>query len=438
MTRKQAAKRQSSRPGRKPLTTEPKDKRTAQNRAAQRAFRERKERKMRELESKVKMLENEKLQITNEKDLLRSQVQTLLHELSMYRKQQPGGFTNNTTTGSGSPDIQRTSPSSLDPSDSSISSTSTPRLNGSTETPRSSATSTTSLAASGKKYAPFVGATFQFPSEWEITGDKKAALNQSSFKGDFDESVSEFCADLNNACGTKECPIPKDKKQQLEQQYADSPAVLSGTSGKAVTEKPTDSPFFDLIESANPGEVKPTDEMNFMLDSAFKTPNPAAFSATAVDDDFTNVVKHNDEALDDETLGGLVTESSKYDPLDDLLDDTNLINDNITPSTLPPFEFDEKDSKPAIAAAKTNTETVPNRAGKLMPCSQIWERITTHPRFSEIDIDGLCRELKQKAKCTENGVVVDGGDVGKLIDQAIDKKKQGKVEENRFLKGLTC
>ncbi|KAI8809005.1 hypothetical protein BJ742DRAFT_246223 [Cladochytrium replicatum] len=44
-------------PGRKPATTEPTNKRTAQNRAAQRAFRERKERYVKDLEARVKELE---------------------------------------------------------------------------------------------------------------------------------------------------------------------------------------------------------------------------------------------------------------------------------------------------------------------------------------------------------------------------------------------
>ena len=44
--------------GQKPIDTEPKSKRTAQNRAAQRAYRERKERKMKELEDKVRLLED--------------------------------------------------------------------------------------------------------------------------------------------------------------------------------------------------------------------------------------------------------------------------------------------------------------------------------------------------------------------------------------------
>lgn len=54
--------------GRKPIDTEPKSKRTAQNRAAQRAYRERKERKMKELEDKVRLLEDANVRALTETD----------------------------------------------------------------------------------------------------------------------------------------------------------------------------------------------------------------------------------------------------------------------------------------------------------------------------------------------------------------------------------
>ncbi|KAK6462262.1 Bzip transcription factor Pap1 bound To Dna, partial [Scheffersomyces coipomensis] len=66
---------------RKPIETEPKSKRTAQNRAAQRAYRERKERKMKDLEDKVKNLEDKNIKVTTEADFLKAQVEMLKKEL---------------------------------------------------------------------------------------------------------------------------------------------------------------------------------------------------------------------------------------------------------------------------------------------------------------------------------------------------------------------
>ena len=54
--RREGADKTAKKPGRKPLTSEPTSKRKAQNRAAQRAFRERKEKHLKDLETKVEDL----------------------------------------------------------------------------------------------------------------------------------------------------------------------------------------------------------------------------------------------------------------------------------------------------------------------------------------------------------------------------------------------
>jgi len=50
---------------------------------------------------------------------------------------------------------------------------------------------------------------------------------------------------------------------------------------------------------------------------------------------------------------------------------------------------------------------------KLVPCHKIWDKIQDRPDFKDgtLDIDSLCTELRQKAKCSENGVVIDQKDV---------------------------
>ncbi|OCK84647.1 PAP1-domain-containing protein [Lepidopterella palustris CBS 459.81] len=76
----------AKKPGRKPLTSEPTTKRKAQNRAAQRAFRERKEKHLKDLETKVNELEKASDAANHENGLLRAQVQRLQTELREYRK----------------------------------------------------------------------------------------------------------------------------------------------------------------------------------------------------------------------------------------------------------------------------------------------------------------------------------------------------------------
>ncbi|KAL9130074.1 MAG: hypothetical protein Q9217_001633 [Psora testacea] len=76
----------AKKPGRKLLTAEPTTKRKAQNRAAQRAFRERKERHLKDLETKVDDLEKASESTNHENGRLRAQVEKLNMELKEYRK----------------------------------------------------------------------------------------------------------------------------------------------------------------------------------------------------------------------------------------------------------------------------------------------------------------------------------------------------------------
>ncbi|KAF2453727.1 transcription factor PAP1-domain-containing protein [Lineolata rhizophorae] len=84
--RREGEDKQAKKPGRKPLTSEPTTKRKAQNRAAQRAFRERKEKHLKDLETKVTELQKASESANHENGLLRAQVTRLQTELREYRK----------------------------------------------------------------------------------------------------------------------------------------------------------------------------------------------------------------------------------------------------------------------------------------------------------------------------------------------------------------
>lgn len=101
--RREGDEKQAKKPGRKPLTTEPttvrassrfksrkpqltiNQKRKAQNRAAQRAFRERKEAHLKDLETKVDDLTKASEAEKQENGILRAQVERLQSELKEYR-----------------------------------------------------------------------------------------------------------------------------------------------------------------------------------------------------------------------------------------------------------------------------------------------------------------------------------------------------------------
>ncbi|KAK0323792.1 DNA-binding transcription factor yap1 [Friedmanniomyces endolithicus] len=76
----------AKKPGRKPLTSEPTTKRKAQNRAAQRAFRERKEKHLKDLETKVNEMNKTHQADKQENGVLKAEVDRLKVELREHRK----------------------------------------------------------------------------------------------------------------------------------------------------------------------------------------------------------------------------------------------------------------------------------------------------------------------------------------------------------------
>ncbi|GMM29033.1 DNA-binding transcription factor [Martiniozyma asiatica (nom. inval.)] len=352
-----------AKPGRKPVNTEPKNKRTAQNRAAQRAFRERKERKMKELEDKVQLLEDEKTQIVNESELLRLQVRNLMSELAQVK--------------------------------------------GEIETSSSSANSAIGTSSSVSSVSPN-------EKEWFQNTNVLNELNNATFKGDgqYDENV--FCNELQSACGSKECPMPKSVA---------SPLTFNSVS--------TTSPFDSLAsETTTPGKQE---QMNFLFDSEnifdniqntnnnFDIVNQLDIDFET-DDVFDNLIK-NETPKSSGLLFPELSSTSDSIPVKSKDDMANIINKNETEYANSIFASDLE-------------EKVPDNTASLMKCSQIWERITTHPRFDDIDIDGLCEELKQKAKCSEKGVVVDGSDVGALLRDAVKEHQTIKIEQQRALSNM--
>ncbi|TVY62277.1 AP-1-like transcription factor napA, partial [Lachnellula suecica] len=103
--RREGDEKTSKKPGRKPLTSEPTSKRKAQNRAAQRAFRERKEKHLKDLETKVDDLQKASESANHENSMLRAQVEKMTVELVEYRKRfsSNGGIARNPSLNNGLP-----------------------------------------------------------------------------------------------------------------------------------------------------------------------------------------------------------------------------------------------------------------------------------------------------------------------------------------------
>lgn len=434
-------KKQHTKPGRKPIETEPKSKRTAQNRAAQRAYRERKERKMKDLEDKVASLEDEKIKAATELDLLRAQVNLLKRELSRYRghldfsdltvkgpqveplivKQEliPDMTSRDQRVGfPWSKDSLLSLQFSSDSSNSQLpdlvsgSSSSTSPLNDNLIVSPESNTSESSSGQAPRNLSPQI---------------------QFNMASTFEEQLDPFCMNLNEACGTKQKPVPKYHRTPSQVpplgtdkvESAMSPA-WNGVSPFHTILSPNENlsdPFFTHDLNVAPTDGLHNDPLSFLNDNNFDV--SLAFG-NATNDLVDNPSRNS--ILD--PLAGLTTEESAYDQL-------SLVNTD--------FNFNEfvKSSLQSDVSSRTNSVTEANKSGssitsynstpshqtdekeevvpapeKTIRCSEIWDRITSHPRYTDIDIDSLCTELKTKAKCSEKGVVLDAKDVHSLIERS--------------------
>ncbi|CAN3375265.1 hypothetical protein DIURU_002163 [Diutina rugosa] len=421
-------KKAHAKPGRKPIDTEPKSKRTAQNRAAQRAYRERKEKKMKDLEEKVKLLETENVRAATEGDFLRAQIEVLKSELARYRGNADFSDLNLPTsvgrlshpqTGGYVPHFPEVSPIHLKNSQTSMS----PQRNGSSIS--SSAKSDHLSLSESQRKSPDFTAEYSWQPEKDNalenletdffkmtpannTANASSSLNLTTENLDvaanFDEQVNTFCTKLNEACGTKESPLPKDK--QFEYSSPFSALVTPQEAEETSTEA------FLAVSSGDP--LSFLNDANFDMNLAFKDP--------------VAPIPEFEKPVHDETFDLLTNQESIYDPLGSGTMETTP-NSQTTPITIGSgatpgsnkevninFSFNEF-VKSSISENSADEAMVP-ASPKRMQCSEIWERITSHPKYSELDIDGLCSELKAKAKCSEKGVVVNQNDVNYFIEQS--------------------
>lgn len=208
-----------SKPGRKPIESEPKSKRTAQNRAAQRAYRERKEKKMKDLEDQVKSLEDRNIQANTEVDFLKAQVSMLKNELARFRGGDVGDLSNNYTT-STNPEVNSSLASM---SDLSATTASFPWSKQSlalytskdvseadaVNVPQRSSTSSSITSPHEVRNTP-QSDTSSAPTSVNLSHSASSLpTSEYNLVGKFEEETNPFCASLSEACGTKDKPVPK-------------------------------------------------------------------------------------------------------------------------------------------------------------------------------------------------------------------------------------
>ncbi|KAL3240332.1 DNA-binding transcription factor YAP1 [Nakaseomyces bracarensis] len=575
------------------LDPETRMKRIAQNRAAQKAFRERKERKMRELEKKVVDLESLTKLNEVETDFLRDQLSVLVKELKKYRPetkqdakvlrylekynsmQKQAQVVSNSTSSSSSghhlhnhhqqQQQQHRSPSTALATGNRISKDSSvlpgatiirqdlesfseknrhfnnatgqltpPRNGGASTTKSNSVSDTTSVSGPSMDDGVKLEHT-NTEEDWldgVMKGHEQMATGQPSagvdFNNYFDEQVSEFCGKLNQACGTKQCPIPQSKSKANTPIAGTSMTSLSSTGSPSmfqnndnnnvnVNSNLTTDPAFlsntwgdDLSPGSNKNSNIPTVEFDsnnsaintdalaatdaasgfgqlgfgdsFLGNDILFSPNSPTYSPSVLGSGRTQEVyrsaavqnkvieEHKNKTTDLPFINSSLAFPSDHDNTffrdtnafdlddndgddnfrgnDDLMNDIfgdNVSSDNndLTLNGLVKEDLaTPKSDKPSVTGSlkpegsdglfrhssfrpcqtvpdlsvdsddeENDDSVVPSRDDGLLRCSEIWDRITAHPKYSDIDIDGLCSELMAKAKCSERGVVINADDV---------------------------
>ncbi|EKG11847.1 Basic-leucine zipper (bZIP) transcription factor [Macrophomina phaseolina MS6] len=440
--RREGEDKTAKKPGRKPLTSEPTTKRKAQNRAAQRAFRERKEKHLKDLESKVTELQKASDAANHENGLLRAQVERLQMELREYRKRlslnstgisrptAPSGFpsllSHNSPPSSNFqfefprfgalPGSQIFNSGSLASGDKSSPTTAkaanqnsvpgvlarqssagrsvspTSQHNGARSdkaSPASGSDTYTSPSLNGVSHGPSSarGSTssstgpqrvFQFNSHSNSTNDSPSA-----------SSVSQYGA--NSSCGTSPEPSHNSPSNDKSNDHHGEGFSCTVTEASAAAHSnSTDSFGIDWLASQNNNQFNPTLFGDYRESQA----------AVVGEGDFT---------------GGFFNDAF---PTADFGSPFNFDNQSPGTSKSNPVESIEK------VQDGDDEEVVPgDDPNSLLSCHKIWDKLQTRPDFKDgtIDIDGLCTELRAKARCSESGVVVDSKDVEAALKRLPDK-----------------
>lgn len=554
----------------KPLDKEARLKRTQQNRAAQRAFRERKERKMQELEIKVAKLNEIQKQNEIESNFLKDQLNILLLELKKYR---PATNIDSKVLNYLSQHNSNKEKSSQNSKyDFNFNSQTTPNSSNNELTPpmedkegsfdinepvQKKQEITNELNANsdiedkiGNNWLDnilsdndifnqqlFTGASpnsqesnsqISYSNKYNdnkiISSDSPHGAIDSTntgtdFDNQFDEQVANFCVKMNQACGTKSNPVPRNKsatpspypesittsnahtglatsvlnantispQSSSSLSFASTPSIYSNFNKNNSNNNNNNKNNSNSITSISTGSTDShisnnNNNLSFFTPPSHTNTPPSSFSnfgknnnlansfdnysgtspqlttcstdtSTSDNNSRTNSTSNNnnDGGKDNYDLQFLsndfkipfmnpdlafptsndndiffrdtnpLTGNGSNNILDDFIDEEEEEKNNEFKSKkLPTTLFNEVPYTVQVASDKINNLTneddddlqiVPSKDGKMLKCSEIWDRITTHPKYSDLDIDGLCGELMAKAKCSERGVVVDADEV---------------------------
>ncbi|KAL3453140.1 transcription factor PAP1-domain-containing protein [Aspergillus insuetus] len=403
----------AKKPGRKPLTSEPTS-RKAQNRAAQRAFRERKEKHLKDLETKVDELQKASDDANQENGLLKAQVERLQVELREYRKRlswvthgnalsainsYPGNA--NRMSGLNNNDFMFDFPKFGDLPGGRIFSGKTqdkakddnpiPGVINRRSVPQAQPSNRTSTTASPKEATPGKSATTSpistgLPSS-HITNLSSFGFRQSG-TGHLEGSTSDSPSSSSDS-----------------HQFLSS----NGTSPEPSVQSPENKPH-----DSHEGHSCSIDAVRHRSESATNTPNQQANINNTFEtpDNFPGLDFFAQQNVLSQEFNTFFDDAF---PLPDLGSPSHNLTEAGAHAQQPKKSIlDEIDSR-------MDDEVVPGEdKAQMLSCTKIWDRLQSMEKFrnGEIDVDNLCSELRTKARCSEGGVVVNQRDVDDIIGRS--------------------
>ncbi|KAI2927588.1 transcriptional regulator family: bZIP [Aspergillus niger] len=458
--RRESDEKAAKKPGRKPLTSEPTSKRKAQNRAAQRAFRERKEKHLKDLETKVDELQKASDNANQENGLLRAQIDRLQVELREYRKRLswlttgtgvsamnaiPGAYPNS----KGSYGLQNNDfmfdfpkfgdlPGSHIFNNGQLSKTQqSAKGEPSTATPRNDSrvpgvVSRNSLSSSQSNGVP-AGRT---PNSVSQQGSTPASTRKSTPKVSIYNGTAHSTSTHDSS--TTDSPSSSSDSHQSQslssngtspEPTINSPATKAhhnhgAHDGCTYTTIDGEESFCAQLGMACGNINNPIPAVRHNSQSASNTPSQEAPHEDVAGLDM--LAQQNGGQFDPVLFGDW------REPQDAILsqdfgtffDDAFPLPDLGSPShNLTEAATQQPPKKDLIAEidSKLDEEVVPGEdKSQMLSCTKIWDRLQSMERFrnGELDVDHLCSELRMKARCSEGGVVVNQQDVDDIMGRA--------------------
>lgn len=478
--RRESDDKTAKKPGRKPLTSEPTSKRKAQNRAAQRAFRERKEKHLKDLETKVDELQKASDDANQENGLLRAQVERLQVELREYRKRLswvttgsgisainaiPSAYPNKGSSGIQNHDFMFDFPKFGDLPASHIFN------NGQLSKSNNQNKSKDDQHAPQRNdsYVPGVlnrdslrsanGQASAKPANSPTVASESAGATPTSTNGSSRGQGPKYPSAYNtkqsgSSLGASNSDSPSSSSDSHQSQLLSS----SGTSPEPSTHSPANKPHddghhctYNTIDGEESfcaqlgmacGNIRnPIPAVRHNSESASNTPGQTAPAEVQPDDSDNSLgldflAQQNGGQFDPVLFGdwrepqdAILSQDfgTFFDdafPLPDLGSPSHNFNEvtNQQPQhTQQPQQVPKKDLLASIDQKLDEEEMVPGEdKSQMLSCTKIWDRLQSMERFrnGEIDVDNLCSELRTKARCSEGGVVVNQKDVDDIMGRA--------------------